>query len=188
VRYGEVSGQQIIARTLYREAKDDGDMFGLMLRLKQNCIFCTLTFTERGPSIWGPTHATLDNCDKAMRSQCQLGGFHRWRAEIDLKGLKHCYICGLPQDMCRFVESGTPCEYPQVMFLSLFVLHNQGKLAGVVHSVGYQGKYERGLWDWMRQEEQGEQLRWESNLMRVWREVCHLFRVQIPQRGLPGNG
>lgn len=173
-RYGEVSGQQAIAQALYKEAKDDEDMIGLMLRLKQNCIFCTLT--ARGPSIWGPTHASLDNCDKAMKSQCQPGEFHRWRAGIDLKGLKHCYICGLPQDVCRFVESGTPCEYPQVMFLSLFVLHNQGKLAGVAHSVGFQGKYERELWDWMKQEEQGEQLKWESNLMRVWRKVCQLFR------------
>ena len=107
-RYGELSGQQTIARVLYREAKDDGDMLGLMLRLKQNCLFCTLTFTERGPSIWGPTHATLDNCEKAMELECQLGEFHRWRAGIDLKGFRHCYICGLPQDMCRFVESGRP--------------------------------------------------------------------------------
>ena len=188
-RYGEVSGLQTIARALYREAKDDGDMFDLMLRLKQNCIFCTLTFRDRGPSIWGPTHATLDNCEKAKELECQLGEFHRWRAGLDLKGLKHCYICGLPQDMCRFVESGTPCAYPQVLFLGLFVLQTQGKLASVAHSVGFQakGKYERVLWDWMKQEEQGEHLKWESNLMRVWREVCHQFKMHLRQQGLQGS-
>lgn len=189
-RYGEVNGPQTIARALYREEKDDGDMFKLMLRLKQNCIFCTLTLTERGPSIWGPTHTTLDNCEKAKELECQLGEFHRWRAGIDLKGVKHCYLCGLPQDMCRFVESGTPCEYPQVMFLSLFVLRTQGKLASVAHSVGFQGKgkYERVLWDWMKQEEQGEHLKWESNLMRVWRKVCHQFKMHLRQQGLEGSG
>lgn len=181
-RYTEVSGQQTIACALYREAKDDVDMFGLMLCLKQNCIFCTLISMEKGPSIRGSRHTTLDNCMDAMKSQCHLSEFHRWRAGIDLTGLKHCYICGLPQDMCRFVDTGTPCEYPQVMLLSLFVLHSQGTLAGVVDSVGFRGKYEKDLWDWMKREEQGKGLKWESNLMRVWREVCHLFKLRMRQR------
>ena len=181
-RYAEASGQQTIARSLYREAKDDEDMFAFMLRLKQNCIFCTLISMENGPSIEGSKHTTLNNCMDAIQSQCYLHEFHRWRAGIDMEGFRHCYICGLPQDICRFVETGTPCEYPRVMLLSLFVLHNKGMLAGVVDSVGFRGKYEKDLWDWMKREEQGKGLKWESNLMRVWREVCHLFKLEERQQ------
>ena len=76
---------------------------------------------------------------------------------------------------------------PQVMLLSLFILHTQGKLAGVAHSVGFQGAYKKDLWNWMKREEQGERLKWESNLMRVWRKVCHLFSLQLHQRGLRGT-
>ncbi len=96
-------------------------MLWMMLRLKMKCVFCTVVSGHDGPSIWGTTHTTLDNCDDAMTSQCQLADFCRWRASINLRGLKHCFKCGLSQDMCRFVEGETPCEFPEVLFLSLFV-------------------------------------------------------------------
>lgn len=95
-RYAGVSGQQTIAHALYTEAKDDEDVFALMLRLKQNCIFCTLISMKKGPNIGGSKHTTLDNCMDARESHCHLGEFYRWRTGIDLKGLKHCYMCGLP--------------------------------------------------------------------------------------------
>ena len=48
------------------------------------------------------------------------------------------------------------------MFLSLFVLHTQRGLARVAHLAGFQREYEGELWDWMKQEEWGEELMWES--------------------------
>ena len=178
------SGQQTIARALRVEAQEDKEVLRMMLRLKKSCIFCTVVFGHDGPSISRTTHTTFNNCDKAMRSQCQLGGLLGWRASIILEGLKHCYKCGLAQDLCRFVEGEVPWEFPQVMFLGLFVLHKQGTMAAVVDLVGFRGNYEKDLLDWMKREEQGEHLKWESNLMRVWRQVCHtLNRAERSGRG-----
>lgn len=57
-----VSGQQTVARALYREAKDDEDMFGMMRQLQQNCVFFHADIQQAGAQHLRANHATLDNC------------------------------------------------------------------------------------------------------------------------------
>jgi hypothetical protein len=38
-------------------------------------------------------------------------------------------------------EEQKPCEYPEVMLPSIFILHQREHLAVIVEAVGFQGEY-----------------------------------------------
>jgi hypothetical protein len=175
----EQSGRDVIADTLLEEGQQDQEMFKVMTLLKQNCIFCILEYGKKSQGGFEDRPHMLSNCTQAELNKCGIEGYEKWRKGIDLKGMKNCYKCGLGQEMCRFVENGSECEFAEVMFLGLYVLYQQGYLQEILEGVGFLGVYtkQKEIWEWMKKSEQGEKLEWESNLVRVWRQVCLVFRV-----------
>ena len=173
----EASGSQVIAHRLQEQEDEDAVMFQVMGQLQRHCVFCTLICGENGASETEEEPHTIENCKAAEARRCGMKLYNKWWSRIDLKGLKHCYKCGLPQSVCRFVENGSLCEFPKVIFPGLFVLRQCENLETIVRLVGFQGEYEGELWGWMKRMEQGEGLEWESNLMRVWRQVCIVFQA-----------
>ena len=89
----EASGSQVIAHILQEQEDDNAAMFEVMSRLQQHCVFCTLICKDKVSSFEDPH--TFENCKTAEARRCGMRLYNRWRSGIDLKGLKHCYKCGL---------------------------------------------------------------------------------------------
>ena len=133
----EASGSQVIAHRLQEQEDEDAVMFQVMRQLQRHCIFCTLIYGENGGSRIREEPHTLENCKAAETRRCGMKLYNKWWSRIDLKGLKHCYKCGLPQSVCRFVENGSLCEFPKVIFPGLFVLRQCENLKTIIRLVGF---------------------------------------------------
>jgi hypothetical protein len=70
-------------------------------------------------------------------------------------------------------EDRPPCEYPNVMLPSIYILHQCGHLAAIVQAVGFQGDYNsRDALEWLNRPAEGWGLEWESNWMKTWEAIC----------------
>ena len=141
----EASGSQVIAYRLQEQEDEDAVMFQVIRQLQRHCVFCTLIYRENRGSRIGEEPYTLENCKAAESRRYGMKLYNKWWNRIDLKGLKHCYKCGLPQSICRFIENGSLCEFPKVIFPGLFILRQSENLETITHSVGFQGEYKGEL-------------------------------------------
>ncbi len=67
----------------------------------------------------------------------------------------------------------------------IFYLNKGEKLKEIVEGVGFQGTYEAEMWEWIREGAEGVGItqRWESNWMRMWREVCRIgWEIEVEFR------
>jgi len=163
------SGSQIIAQRLGELVAADELVFQVMDQLKRQCLYCALIQGEEGSGH------RYETCHAAVESQCQYPRFQEWRVAQDLGQCKHCWKCGLSQEMCRGLERGIGCEYPDIMMPGLYLLHMHQHLAGVAETAGFQGDYEADFWDWIKEEGMGFGSVIESNWIKVWRQVCIIY-------------
>ena len=108
-----------------------------MRQLQRHYIFYTLICGENGGTRIKEEPYTLENYKAVETRRCGIKLYNKWWSRIDLKGLKHCYKCGLPQSVCRFVENGSLCKFLKVIFLGLFVLRQCENLKTIVCLVGF---------------------------------------------------
>jgi hypothetical protein len=124
-----------------------------------------------------PVVYDLDNCFPAEVNGCGFIHFQTWRKELIVQTGQDCFTCGLSQQVCRGTEDGTTCEYPQIVFQGMFILHQQKKLQAVAEIEGFQGSYETDVWEWFQEMDEGVRSSRESNWMKTWRQVCNLYLV-----------
>lgn len=170
------SGSQVIADRLHELVEMNERVFKVMDQLKRQCLYCEL--------IRGETSQThiYEECPVAKTKQCEYGRYQEWRAGVELGGCKHCWKCGLSQEMCRGLERGIGCEYPDIMMPGIYLLHQHGYLQGVGEIVGFHGDYGRDFWEWMQEKAEGfGQIR-ESNWVQVWRQACNVYLVMKKEK------
>jgi hypothetical protein len=129
--------------------------------------------------VYSSTH-THSNCVDAEEVGCNIRLYLKWRSGVDFGVSKHCWECGLSQRICRRLEGGKEglCEYPNVMLVGIFILHQQGILEDIAKSVGFGREYRQDIWDWMNENAEGWGTVVESNWMRTWQAVCKLRMEQ----------
>jgi superfamily II DNA helicase RecQ len=170
----EEDGQQAIAQTMYDMEEQDEKMLRIMNRLQGGCIYCKLMFLGgEEEQAYSSTHTHL-NCIDAKEVGCSVNSYKKWREGVDFGQSKHCWECGLSQRICRRLEEHREglCEYPNVMLVGIFILHQQGFLEAIAKSVGFQGEYSKDIWEWMNETAEGWGTVVESNWMRTWQAVC----------------
>ena len=176
-------GRHFIEQSLRAKQESHDAMIKVMDLLQGQCLYCTLIKKgEMGESIsegsgsQGQLHQYND-CFNAEADRCGHTAYGDWRAKVDFGQAKHCYKCGLSQRICRRLErpeeDRLPCEYPNIMLPSIFILHQQGHLTAIVQAVGFQGEYNsEDLWEWLNRTAEGWGLEWESNWMKMWEAIC----------------
>lgn len=165
------SGSQAIARRLEELVEADEMVFQVMDRLKRQCLFCEL--------IHGDSNQVhkYEECPVAVSKQCGYIGFQEWRKTVQFGGSKHCWKCGLSQEMCRGLERGIGCEYPDIMMPGIYLLHQGKHLQGVAETAGFHGDYEQDFWEWMQEEGEGFGRVRESHWIGVWRQICYMYLI-----------
>ena len=149
-------------------------MFRVMDEFQHGCIFCRLV-REDGEGLDGPH--SYQSCVAAFQHQCHYGEFQDWREGITIESdYTHCFDCGLPQRLCRRFENGSMCEYPDIVFPGVFILHQRGYLEDIVQQVGFQGDYQHDLWEWMRGDADKFGAIVESCFIQTWRKICVQYR------------
>lgn len=170
----EISGSQLIAGKLRQGIEADELMFRVMDEFQHGCIFCRLV-REDGEGLDGPH--SYQSCVAAFQHQCHYGEFQDWREGITIESdYTHCFDCGLPQRLCRRFENGSMCEYPDIVFPGIFILHQRGYLEDIVQQVGFQGDYQHDLWEWMRGDADKFGAIVESCFIQTWRKICVQYR------------
>ena len=170
----EEDGQQAIAQTMYDIEEQDEKMLRVMNTLQGGCIHCKLMFMGgEEEQAYSSTH-THSNCVDAKEVGCSIKLYEKWREGVDFGQCKHCWECGLSQRICRRLEGHKEglCEYPNVMLVEIFIMHQQGFLEAIAKSVGFQGEYNKDIWEWMNEIAEGWGTVVESNCMRTWQAVC----------------
>jgi superfamily II DNA helicase RecQ len=170
------SGSQAIARQLEGLVEADETMFQVMDRLKRQCLFCELI---QGDS--SQVHK-YEKCAVAVGKQCGYVEFQEWRKTVQFGGSKHCWKCGLSQEMCRGLERGIGCEYPDMMMPGIYLLHQCEHLQGVAETAGFHGDYRKDFWEWMQEEGEGFGRVRESHWIGVWRQVCYMYLIMKGER------
>ena len=179
----EPSGQQMIGRRLRALQEAHDCMIKVMNRLQGQCIYCTLTHKEgwmgksisHGHKSIGELHEYKE-CLDAEADGCGFKAYQQWRKRVSFGQAKHCWECGLSQRICRRLERGKgkkgeyeACEYADIMLPSIFVLHQQQHLIGIVKAVGFQGDYSsEDLGEWLNDTAEGFGWEWQSNWMETW--------------------
>jgi hypothetical protein len=181
------NGPTTIAAKLKAVQESYEDMIKVMDQLQGQCIYCTLIHEggQIGASILqghrcqGQLH-TYSECLDAEEDGCGFTAYQQWREGIDFGQAKHCWECGLSQSICRRLErrpeDRVPCDYPNIMLPSIFILHQQQHLAKGVETVGFQGEYDSDLYEWLNETAEGFGREWESNWMKTWRAVCEMYK------------
>lgn len=167
----EVRGTTVIEQRLKEVQAAQEQMIAVMDQLQGNCIYCGLI---RGGD--GEPHP-YQGCVEAEACGCGMEAYEGWRKGIDLGQHPHCWQCGLSQKICRRLEGGRLCEYPEVMLPGLFVLYQRQHLQVIAEAAGFQGDYEEDVWEWLQGVGEGFGLEWESNWMRTWRMVCRIYQI-----------
>lgn len=178
----EVEGSRLIEAESYNTAIAEEEMFQVMELFKRWCVYCQL--------IWGVKYRdgeeehTYEECWEAEGQGIGSEAYEGWRKGVALGERDQCWGCGLSQQICRKVEGGGECEYPEIVFQGVFILEQKGFLERVVRmpSVGFRGSYEEDMWDWMGEVEAGQGRVWESNWMRTWRGVCQWYGKEMWDR------
>ena len=143
---------------------------------------------KEGVGSQGQLHEYKD-CFNARANQCGYREYWQWRSEVSFNVIRHCWGCGLSQRICRRMEAKKeerkPCEYPQIMLPSIYILHHCGHLAGIVQEVGFQGDYNsKDLWEWLDRTAEGWGLEWESNWMKTWEAICRKLAAVVDIAGM----
>lgn len=165
------SGLAIIKERLGKVEASHEQMIRVMEYLQGGCVFCRLS---RGGEGDADPHDYFD-CLLAVASGCGNEKYQAWREKVDFGKSKHCWECGLSQQICRRLEDGRPCEYPDVMLPGIFDLHVEDHLQSIVEVVGFQGENEKDMWEWMQGIKEGFGKEWESNWMGTWRAICQVY-------------
>jgi hypothetical protein len=190
----EPSGRQIIAQQLRVVQESYERMIKAMDQLQGQCVYCTLVHAgDMGESITqghgssGQLH-TYDDCMDAEMDKCGYIAYQQWREGVDFGQAKHCWECGLSQSICRRLErpegERLPCEYPQIMLPSIFILHQRQYLQPIVKAVGFQGEYSsEDLWEWLNETAEGWGREWQSNWMKTWQRICERYTEMAKEAG-----
>jgi hypothetical protein len=131
-----------------------------------------------------------NDCFNAEVNRCGNVEYYHWRPKVFFKKVKHCWECGLSQRICRRMETEEtedwlPCEYAEIMLPSIFILHQQERLAAIVEAVGFQGEYDsEDLWEWLNETAGEWGLEWESNWMKTWEAICRKLRAVVGRAGM----
>jgi len=165
------SGLAMIETRLRKVEASHEQMIRVIEYLQGGCVFCRLS---RGGEGDAAPHDYFD-CTLAAASGCGKERYQAWREKVDFGKSKHCWECGLSQQICRRLEDGRPCEYPDVMLPGIFILHAEEHLQSIVEVVGFQGENEKDMWEWMRGVKEGFGTEWESNWMGAWRAICQVY-------------
>jgi superfamily II DNA helicase RecQ len=175
----EISGRELIIKASYEAEESEEQMFKVMEELKEQCIYCMLIRGEsnRWKMSEGEGAHLYEDCSEAKSKGCGVLDYKQWRSKIDLGAGQDCYKCGLSQRVCKWTEDGTQCQYPGITIPGIFILYRSGGLAGAVDIIGFQGSYEKDIWDWMREMDEGVRSVRESNWMKTWRQVCLLYLI-----------
>lgn len=178
----EPDGREVIAARLAEIVRSNELVIEVMDRFKRGCIHCELEW--KGGKSGGPIH-TYEECVEVEARHCAYPAYQKWRETVDLGECSHCWKCGLSQTMCRGLEKGIGCEYPDIMLPAIYILHQKGHLPGAGEIEGFQGEYCTDLWEWMSGVAEGFGSEHESNWIQVWRRVCSTFFIMYDQEESP---
>jgi superfamily II DNA helicase RecQ len=173
------NGPQIIARQLRGLQESHEIIVKAMGQLQGQCIYCTIMIEgEKGKS-----HEYSD-CIEAEANRCGFVLYEQWREGVDFGQAKHCWECGLSQRICRRlerpVEQRMPCEYPDIMLPSIFILHQQKHLQKMAKAIGFQGDYDgEDFQEWLSGTAEGFGQEWESNWMELWATICVTYMEMV---------
>jgi hypothetical protein len=152
-------------------------MIKVMDQLQGHCIFHMLMDEDYIPQE-NPDPHRYEECQDAEDQGYGFRAYRQWRQGIELQEFQHCWECGLPQAICQRFASGSDigqCEYPNTMLPGIFMLHQRGYFKVMVQEVGFQGEYEKDVWEWLNEIGEGFGEKWESNWTKVWRNICKAF-------------
>ncbi len=169
---------ELIRRASYEAAEQEEEMFRMMEIWRDRCIYCWM---RKGVEDQGHSY---EQCRDGQRDGFGMEEFGRWRRQIEL-GQEDCWRCGLSQEVCAKVGDSGECEWGGIIFVVIFYLNKGEKLKEIVEGVGFQGTYEAEMWEWIREGAEGVGItqRWESNWMRIWREVCRIgWEIEVEFR------
>lgn len=167
------SGQQIIAQQLRALQETYEIVIKAMGQLQGGCIYCMVMVEEVDK---GEPHEYSD-CMDAEAKGCGFVAYKQWRKGVDFGQAKHCWECGLSQRICRRLEQPAkqqmPCEYPNIMLPSIFILHQQEHLQKMAEAIGFHGDYDsEDFQEWLNGMAEGFGREWESNWMKLWELIC----------------
>ena len=199
-------GQQVGQRLRALQEQDERLVRAMDRMQRRQCIHCALIYPSGyGESITGGTGSEgqphpYDDCLEAEAHGCGPREYTLWRRGIDLGTFQHCWLCGLPQEVCRRFADGVDrghCEYPDLMLPGLLILHHQYGLGQLLQTPGFhfpfqdqdqdqdqdrasaghqrQAQDPQELWEWMGKTSDGRGQRWESNWVWTWRRLCDRY-------------
>jgi superfamily II DNA helicase RecQ len=168
-----MSGAVVIKQRLEQEQARQEQMIEVMDRLQGSCICCGLI---QGEHSGGIGHKYQD-CPEAEKLGCGIKAYKAWRVDVDLGQYQHCWKCGLSQRICRRLEDDGWCEYPEVMLPGMFILHEQKHLKDIAEAAGFQGDYDKDIWEWLKEIGEGFGVEWESNWIKTWRMACQIYEM-----------
>lgn len=147
-------------------------------------MFCELVRIDGGAHDEPHTYA---KCFQAQADGVGWDGFQVWREKLNFgREFGHCFDCGLSQKMCPKPEVGGTCEYMDIMLPGIYILYQKRFLVNAVEGVGFQGDYQKDLWEWMQGDAEGFGAVVETNWIKTWREVCVIFlQMRKEVRGHP---
>ena len=166
-------------------------MIKVMDQLQGQCIYCTLMRKGQiGESITGGLESIgqlykYNNCFNVEVNQCGNVEYYHQRLKVFFKKVKHCQECGLSQRICQRMETKETkdqllCEYAKIMLPSIFILHQQERLAAIVEAVGFQGEYDsKDLQEQLNETAREQGLKWESNQMKTQEAIYRKLRVVV---------
>ena len=167
-----------------------------MVQLQGQCIYCTLI--RKGQireSIIGGLESIsqlheYNDCFNVEVNQCgNMEYYYQW-LKVFFKKVKHCQECRLLQCIYQQIETKETkdqllCKYAKIMLPSIFILHQQERLAAIVEVVGFQGEYNsEDLWEWLNETAREWGLKWESNQMKTQEAIYRKLRVVVRRVGI----
>ena len=126
-----------------------------------------------------------NDCFNVEASQCGNMAYYYQRLKVFFKKVKHCQECGLLQRIYQRMETKETkdqllCKYAKIMLPSIFILHQQERLAAIVEAVGFQGEYNsEDLQEQLNKTAREWGLKWESNQMKTWEAICRKFSIVV---------